>query len=123
MAEQSNKTLLIVEHQASTREALARVFRGEGYHVVTATNAQEAMAQLRGAVSPQIILLDLVDAEADRREFLEARLKDDRLAAVPVVVIAEGNLDADWISSLRIAGSFQKPVPLDPLISLVRQCA
>lgn len=120
LAKQTAKTLLIVEPQMATREALASVFRSEGFQVVTAVNSHEAVGHIRGPTPPNVVLLDFRDREGDDARFLESRLHDSVLAAVPVVLMTETKADADWLAGLRVAGAFRKPVPLDPLISLVR---
>ncbi len=121
MENPKSRTLLIVEHQAITREALANVFRSEGYHVVTAADSQEALNYLRGPAPPSVVLLDLREASGDSSGFLETRQRDEFLASIPLVIMTEGPVDAKWLAAPKVAGSFRKPVPIDPLLSLVRQ--
>jgi DNA-binding NtrC family response regulator len=121
--EPSSKTLLILEHQAVTREALAVVFRSEGYRVVTAANEQEALSYMHESPRPSVVIVGMRGAGDEGRHFLEARLSDASLATVPIVITTDGLADPKWLETPGVAGAFRKPVPLDPLLSLVRQCA
>src|SRR5262245_31506185 len=121
MERQTGKTLLIVEDQAVTREALAYLLRSEGYQVVTAASSQEALGHLRGAAPPSLVLLDLRAAAGDGARFLAERRRDAILATVPVVLLTEGNTDPKWLSTPGMAGSFRKPVPFDGLLRLIRR--
>jgi CheY-like chemotaxis protein len=116
------KTLLIVEDQAVTREALALVCRSEGYRVLTAASGQEALGHLRGAAPPSVVLFDVRVAAKDGERFLEQRRRDAALASVPLVLITERGADPRWLSEPGLAGTYPKPVPLDGLFSLLQRC-
>src|SRR5207249_610043 len=83
------KTVLIVEHQSATREALATVFRSEGYRVVTAADSNEALRHLRSATRPNLILLDWREPATETAPLIAARQDDASLASVPLVIMTE----------------------------------
>jgi DNA-binding response OmpR family regulator len=115
------KTLLIVEDQLPTREALASVFRAEGYRVITATSRQEALRSLHSPAPPNLVVLDLRLA-VDGSGLLEERRRDVGLAAVPVVVLTEPSTDRDWVASLGATDSLAKPVSIDSLLTTIERC-
>jgi CheY-like chemotaxis protein len=116
----STKTLLIIEDQHPTREALASLFRMEGFQVVTASNRQEALGYLRQAALPSIVLLDMRHA-LDSSGFLEERRRDRALASIPVVVLTEPCTDREWVASLGATDTLAKPISIDALLTTVQR--
>jgi CheY-like chemotaxis protein len=115
------KTILVVEDDAATREALAMILGGEGYTVVGAANGQEALGRLRGDVHPDLILLDLMMPVMDGWQFRREQVRDPALAAIPIVVLsADGNVHQK-ATSLRAADYLQKPVDPEHLLEVIRR--
>jgi CheY-like chemotaxis protein len=117
------KTLLLVEDQPATREALAAVLRSEGYRVVTAASGGEATRHVSAGPLPNLILLDTRLPGAAGEGFLERRRSDAALSAVPLVLLTEANVGPEWAGPLRPAGALCKPVSLDGLLSLIETLA
>jgi CheY-like chemotaxis protein len=117
-----NKTLLIVEDHATTREALAVVCRAEGFRVLTAASSREALDQLRSQSPPDVMVLDLRVTGGDGGDLLEERRRDTALASVPLVLLTERQADQRWRTEPGLAGSCPKPVPLEGLLHLLRRC-
>jgi CheY-like chemotaxis protein len=82
-------TILVVDDEASARNALSRLLRREGYQVETAGNGREALAALEapGAQRPDLVLLDLMMPELDGLELLEILHASPVFKAMPVVVL------------------------------------
>jgi two-component system, chemotaxis family, chemotaxis protein CheY len=111
--------ILVVEDDESIRFSLAEMLRLEGYRVSEAAHGQAAIERLDDRAQPPVnlILLDLMMPVMNGWEFLEIRRTNDRLTAIPVVVISaagrrppEGAYDA----------YLRKPVELEELLSVVR---
>jgi DNA-binding response OmpR family regulator len=117
---QSIRTLLIIEDQAPTREALASIFRAEGFLVLTACNRHEALEHMRSSAPPNLVLLDMRLA-VEGSGFLEERRCDDALAAVPVIVLTEPNTDQEWVASLGATDTLAKPISIDLLLTTIRR--
>jgi DNA-binding NtrC family response regulator len=114
------KSLLIVEDHETTREALATVFRAEGFQVRTATTEDEACRQLRDPHRPHAVLLDLrVLAKADG-PLWDARLHDPDIQAISWFVMSDRNLSSPWLSDKTVAGAFFKPIPIDGVLQMLR---
>ncbi len=117
----SGKTILIVEDDTATREALALVLTGQGFTVVGAANGQEALTHLRSEVRPDLILLDLMMPVMDGWQFRREQVRDPVLSAIPVVVLsADGNVHQK-AASLHAAGYLQKPVDVEHLVEAIRR--
>lgn len=78
--------ILVVDDEASARNALMRLLRHEGYEVVGAGNGREALDFL-GTGSPDLVLLDLMMPELDGLELLEILHEHPQWKALPVVVL------------------------------------
>jgi CheY-like chemotaxis protein len=107
--------LLLVEDNASTREAVKMVLEAEGYPVVAAANGAEALRLLQTeGLRPSLILLDLMMPVMDGWAFRAAQLRDRKLAEIPVVVTsahAEVGRMADDLG----AAALPKPIDIQAL--------
>jgi CheY-like chemotaxis protein len=83
----AGKSVLVVEDDAATREALTLFLEREGYRVVAAPDGRQALERLRGPVTPDLILLDLSMPVMDGWRFREEQRRDPSLADVPVVLV------------------------------------
>jgi CheY-like chemotaxis protein len=120
-AEQRGKTILIVEDDTATRDALTLILSAEGFAVVGAANGEEALGVLRSESPPDLILLDLMMPIMDGWQFRREQSVDPRLSAIPVVVLsADGNVQQK-AASLRVAAYLQKPVDVDNLLEVIHR--
>jgi CheY-like chemotaxis protein len=111
--------ILVVEDDASIREALSEALEHEGYRVVGAQHGLEALSLLAGPELPCLILLDLMMPVMDGVAFRAATLKDARLAAVPVVVLtAGGHLMASRVQASQV---LHKPLRIDAVVKVVKE--
>ena len=116
-AKHPGASVLIVDDDHDSRDALERLLRFAGYGVITASNGGEALELLRrDAQVPDLILLDLMMPVMDGRAFRDAQKKDARLAGIPVVVVsAQGDLTA----SLDAEAYLDKPLEFESLIDTI----
>jgi CheY-like chemotaxis protein len=107
-------SVLIIDDDSGSREALAELLVDEGYGVATAEDGADGLAYLRTGHRPQVILLDLMMPGIDGWDFRAEQKRDEVLARIPVIAIsAAGKLiDADY--------SLRKPVKIDALLTLLR---
>lgn len=111
-------SVLVVEDDAETREALGYLLEVEGYGVIAVANGQEALAVLQGGQDVCIVLLDLMMPVMDGWAFMAVRARHPALQAVPVVVISA--LDPPG-AGLDAVACLSKPVDPETLIELVGQ--
>lgn len=107
-------SVLIIDDDRDSREAMAEALSLEGYFVATAANGAEALACLRTGYHPHVILLDLMMPGVDGWDFRTEQKRDAALAQIPVVVISGVGKLVDGEYALR------KPIDLAALRTLLR---
>ena len=111
------RTVLIVDDDTASREALAHLLRTQGYRSSQAENGLQALEQLEAAISPpELILLDLDMPVMNGREFL-SRLAYLQCIAGPIVIIITGQ-DPRGIPGA--AAVLRKPVSISQLLGLMQ---
>jgi DNA-binding response OmpR family regulator len=113
----ATKTVLIVEDDATTREALADFLRQAGYLVIWAFSGAEALAML-DRMRPDLILLDTLSPALDERHFLQ-QVKAKNLPLVPMIDVSATILTRQWTVG---SGFIQKPTDLDAVLKEVKRC-
>lgn len=96
-------TILIVDDQASSREILMRYLRQDQHEVLEAAGGKQ-MFEALNSNDVDVILLDLILPEMDGDELLQSLKSDDRLRAIPVIVVS-GNKDVDRVIRCIEAGA------------------
>jgi len=79
--------ILVVEDDSDLRDTLSDALRMEGYDVVAVEHGEAALRYLQSGLKPCMILLDLMMPVMDGWTFRREMLKDDDLAAIPVIVM------------------------------------
>lgn len=120
--EQAKKTILVVEDEDDIRTLVGEALEMEGYAVIPAVNGQEAIDALQTTALPNLILLDLMMPVKDGYTFRREQMADPRWRDIPVVIMTA---DTNAIQKLADAGGapgLRKPVDLDELIVLIKNC-
>jgi len=114
------RTLLIVDDNRATRDALRAVLVTKGYAVAEASGGREALDYLRAGGEASSIVLDLAMPDMSGYEVHEELKRDPALAKIPVVVFSA--LDDD--GRLRgVVAYVRKAVDPDVLLrALERAC-
>ena len=112
-------SILVVDDDVDAQQLLADLLRRHGYDVVARDNGAEALAYLREAPAPRLILLDLQMPVMDGYELNEKLVADQELARVPVVLMT----DVRSIDHARIApvAILPKPLRVQMLMSILEQ--
>lgn len=118
MSDQTERPILVVEDDEDIRETLQMYLQSSGYSVSTAENGQEALEVLDAMDPPCLILLDMMMPVMDGWKFLAALAEQERLAAVPVVVVTAY---ADKKPTDRVQEILRKPVDVRALMETVRE--
>jgi CheY-like chemotaxis protein len=112
--------ILVVDDDAGMRETLARILRGKGCEVSTATDGSDALRILRGeGPKPNAIVLDLMMPVMGGWEFLEAKGGDETIRAIPVFVTTAHEHAA--VELKHVVGIFRKPDGIPKLIASVEK--
>jgi CheY-like chemotaxis protein len=119
------RTVLIVEDDADTRDAIVEVLTDRNYRALEASNGADALDELRAAAPhPCVILLDMMMPVMDGTEFRNLQRVDKALRGIPVVVLS-AHADATALADeMQAEGFLRKPVDLVTLLRTVEQfCA
>jgi CheY-like chemotaxis protein len=114
--------ILVVDDQEDVRKFTVRLLATHGYGVVEAQDGREAIERLREC-EPALVLLDLNMPVMNGWEFCAElrRLDDQRLAAIPVVLLTgEPDVDLRHQAELRAAGLVRKPFEAERLIDTIQ---
>src|SRR5262245_8453392 len=115
-------SILIVEDDAATRDALTMVLSDEGYAVSSAANGLEAIDLLRQGAAPDLIILDLMMPVMDGWQFRREQQRDPALDGIPVLVLSADGGVAQKAAALGARGYVQKPVEMDTLLDAIQRC-
>jgi DNA-binding response OmpR family regulator len=113
-------TVLLVEDDEATRDAMTAVLVREGYLVMTASSGHDALGLVRTPLSPiDVVLLDVHLPDVNGID-LCARIRE--LLPQAAVVVCSGEAEPAEVAKLLELGVhryFQKPMALDELLSTV----
>ena len=115
MSNDVSHQILVVDDDAGSRDALAKLLRGEGFAVVAVDSGVAAMESLRRPPLPRLIVVDLMMPDMDGWDFRHEQKRDAELARIPVIAVsAVGTLpDAD--------ASFRKPLDFEKFLTAVKR--
>ncbi|RPI29991.1 MAG: response regulator [Chloroflexota bacterium] len=113
---ENNSTVLYVEDNPENRLLIRRILVAEGFKVVEAVNAAQALECLQ-SVRPDLILMDINLPEVDGYT-LTARIKaKPELSHIPIVALTANVMRGDRERTLEAGcdGYIQKPIDVDSL--------
>jgi signal transduction histidine kinase/CheY-like chemotaxis protein len=96
----SGASILVVEDDLPTREALCLSLTSMGYVAHATVNGRTGLDWLAEHVAPSLILLDLMMPEMDGFEFLRELRQRHALTDVPVIVVTAKELTAEDVRIL-----------------------
>jgi CheY-like chemotaxis protein len=115
------RTVLVVDDDATIRETLYDLLTDEGYTVYTGADGQDALKQLRQLDKlPCLILLDLMMPVMSGQQFYAEQQRDPHLAPIPVCVIsADATVQH---KALAFGGEYLcKPMRFDRVMEVVER--
>jgi CheY-like chemotaxis protein len=117
-------SILVVDDDPDTCDALHSFLEREGHEVATAHEGGEALRHLEEHGPPGLILLDLGLPGLDGWGFMRELARHPRWVGTPVVVLtAEAGVSAAEVIDLGADGLLLKPVEPDELLATVdRYC-
>ena len=112
----TNTTILYVEDNLDNRTLVRRILTAEGYTLIEAANATQAMEILK-TTRPDLILMDINMPDMDGYS-LTAKIKDTpRFESTPIIALTANVMRGDRERSLEAGcdGYIQKPIDIDKL--------
>lgn len=95
------KTILVAEDDPVTRRFIVSLLEERGYSVLVAEDGEHALALAVGS-KPDLVVSDLVMPYRDGYEVLRAIRNDDRLAALPVMILSMRDREEDIVRGFEI---------------------
>jgi CheY-like chemotaxis protein len=112
-------SILIVEDEPGTRQALEMLLDLEGYAVVTTTNGRQGLDALSRS-SFDLVITDHMMPLMDGMTFLSEMRRDTRLQHVPVIMISASPRPPD--SAVALMNAFvAKPFEIPTLLRLIER--
>jgi CheY-like chemotaxis protein len=112
-------TVLLVDDNPDTRDALQALLTAHGYAVVCAFDGTEALSLARGDPRPCAILLDLRLPRVDGYEFRRAQRADPFIADIPVVLVSGMDDLAQRARVLDASAYIPKPPDIKHLLATI----
>lgn len=114
-------TILVVDDQPALRESIAEILKASGYHVVTAGDGVEALAQLQ-QMTVDLILTDIAMPRMNGYQLYEEVRKNPDWIAIPFVLVTARSMDSDirYGKELGVDDYLVKPIDLEDLLATVR---
>lgn len=112
MSSQDN-FILIVEDEPSIVDLLNYALQGAGWNTAVATTVQQAWAVLNDRL-PQLILLDWMLPDQPGLHLLARMRSDDRLRALPVIMLTAKSMEEDKIAGLDAGADDYVTKPFSP---------
>lgn len=116
MPEFERGTILYVEDNPDNRSLIRRVLNAEGYSVVEAINAKEAIGKLESTLV-DLILMDINMPDMDGYTLTAEIKKMEKFSKIPIVAVTANVMRGDREKSLEAGcdGYIQKPIDIDTL--------
>ena len=113
-------TILVVEDNEASRDALARRLQRRGYDVLTAVDGQQAVSVAQSS-KPDLILMDLGLPIIDGWEATRQLKADASTKHIPIIVLSAHAMTNDRDLALAAGGNDfdTKPVRFQPLIDKI----
>ena len=108
--------ILYVEDNPDNRSLIRRVLNSEGYSVIEAINAKQALEKLEGG-EIDLILMDINMPDMDGY-ILTSKIKAiEKFSTIPIVAVTANVMRGDREKSLQAGcnGYIQKPIDVDTL--------
>jgi twitching motility two-component system response regulator PilH len=88
------KNILIVDDSATDRQYLSDLLAKNGYQVVTAQSAEEALAKAR-QLRPDLVLMDVVMPGQNGFQATRTLSKDEATKQIPIIICTSKGQDTD----------------------------
>ena len=113
-------TILLVEDNEPSRDALGRRLQRRGYNVVHAVDGQQAVAMARESL-PHLILMDLGLPVIDGWEATRQLKNDDTTRNIPIIVLSAHAMTGDREHAMAVGGDDfdAKPIRFERLLEKI----
>jgi DNA-binding NtrC family response regulator len=117
------KTILVVDDEKNIRRTLQLVLEGEGYRVIGAETAEQALAILASPNTPvDLAIFDVKLPQMSGLEALERLRREEATKDMPIIVISGHATVNDAVHAIKLGASdfFEKPLARERVLVSVR---
>ncbi len=111
--------VIVVEDEADIADLVALHLRRQGYRVTAFLDGEEGLTGIRRA-SPDLVILDVMLPGLNGWEICKEMRRDDRLAAVPILMLSARSEDVDVVTGLELGADDYVTKPFSPAVLLSR---
>ena len=114
------KNILVVDDSPTDRQFLTDLLAKNGYQVVTAQNAEEALAKAK-QLRPDLVLMDIVMPGQNGFQATRTLSKDEATKQIPVIICTSKGQDTDraWGMKQGARDYIVKPVKGPELLAKI----
>ncbi|HAD06119.1 MAG TPA: response regulator [Anaerolineaceae bacterium] len=118
----AGKSILYIEDNFDNRMLVRRLLEHEGFLVLEAQNAHEALALLK-TQQPDLILMDINMPEIDGYTLTRQIKATPQTSQIPIIALTANVMRGDKERTLRAGcdGYIEKPIDIDTFIEQVNQ--
>lgn len=118
----AGKSILYIEDNFDNRMLVRRLLEHEGFLVLEAQNAHEALALLQ-TQQPDLILMDINMPEIDGYTLTRQIKATPQTSQIPIIALTANVMRGDKERTLRAGcdGYIEKPIDIDTFIEQVNQ--
>lgn len=109
----SAPTVLIVDDEGYIQRILTYVLEAEGFEVLTASDGEEAVQQVKEN-HPDAVVLDLMLPTMDGYQVLRVIRQDEAMHTTPVLVLSAKGRDLDRDTAIKAGASDYITKPFSP---------
>lgn len=113
------KKILVVDDEEQNVKLLSSLLRAEGYETETASNGREAVEKVK-AVSPDLVLLDIMMPDMDGYEACSLIKNDAETANIPVVIVTALSDRESKLRGLEVSANEFLTKPIDRIELVLR---
>ena len=114
------RAVLVADDDEAVRELVATILEEEGYAVRTAASGSEALSVARQE-RPAVVLMDVNMPGLDGLSACRRLRADERLAALPVVLMSSQPIAGDELRRCRADNFLPKPFDITELVDEVER--
>jgi len=114
------KNILVVDDSPTDRQFLTDLLAKNGYQVVTAQNAEEALAKAK-QLRPDLVLMDIVMPGQNGFQATRTLSKDEATKQIPIIICTSKGQDTDraWGMKQGARDYIVKPVSGPELLAKI----
>jgi two-component system, cell cycle response regulator DivK len=117
------KTILLIDDDSRNIFALTAVLKAKGFHMLSASSAQEGIHYLQDNRGIKVVLLDMMMPDMDGYEALRVIRTDERISQVPVIAVTAQAMVGDRQKCLEAGANdyVSKPIDVDYLLEILNR--